>query len=479
MAADPSAPPGSIAVLPFTNVGGDAQDEYFSDGMTDELTDALARVPGLRVASRTSAFTYKGRSVDARQIARELQVGALLEGRVRRDGDRLRVSAQLTGGTDGLLLWSETYERQMADVFAVQDEIAGAIAAELRPRLAGGADAAAAARVRRGTTDLAAYDLYLRGRYHFHRRGETELRRAADYFAQAVARDDRFAPAHAGLADAAALLPIYGAADADSAFAIARRGAERAVALDPTLADGWTTLGLVHKSVGEWEAGERAFRHALALDPQSSTARQWYGELLLITGHVDAAVAELQQAEQLDPLSPVIASELSYMLGLAGRPEEAEAAAQRGLRLGPELWTSHAFHGFALLFGGRTRDAIPKLERAVQLDSTVAPVQGALAYALAQAGDTARARALAGRLTAAARPPSGSAMAATLAHLGLGDDDAALDWLETAADRRDSWLYAMSVNMPMFDRVRASPRFAGVVRRLGLDLTVMTRPAGR
>ena len=461
--------PTSIAVLPFTNSGGDTSDVYFSDGMTDELTSALSRVPGLRVASRTSAFSFRGKAVDTRDVARALDVDAVLEGRVRRDGSRLRVSVQLTNGDDGLAVWSDSYERQMADVFTVQDEIARSIATALQLRLAAGAE-------RHGTDDLAAYDLYLRGRYHFHQRGERELRQAAQLFAQALARDSSYAQAWAGLADAAALLPIYGRTPADSAYAIARDAAERAVALDPALAEAHTTLGLVQKSLGEWQAAGASFERALQLDQQSATAHQWYSELLLITDHVDSAVAEVQRAATLDPLSPVIAAELSYDLGLVGRYDQALAAGRRGVSLDGRLWITHAFLGFAQLFAGQSQDALRQLDSAVALDGSLLPVTGALASAAAAAGDSARARTLRDQLVAGADAPGGSAMAVVFAELALGNRDGALDWLERAAERRDSWLYAMSVNAPLFDPIRASPRFAAVVRRMGLDPARLTRP---
>ena len=470
--ADAAPATTSVAVLPFVNVGGDAQDEYFSDGMTDELTMALSDVQGLRVASRTSAFAFKDRNVDAREIGRALSVGSLLEGRVRRDGQRLRVSAQLTSAADGLTLWSESYQREMKDVFAVQDEIARAIAQALRLRLAAdGGDVRARAR----TADLAAYDLYLRGRYHLHRRGEAELRRAADHFEQAIRRDPGFAAAHAGLADATALLPIYGDTPADSAFAVARAAAERAVALDSTLAEAHTTLGLVHKSTGEWAAAEQALRRAIRLDPQHAPAHQWLAELLLITDRVAASVDAVQEAARLDPLSPVIQAEMAYMLALAGRAEEAVAAGRRGTELGPELWLTHAFLGYAQLFVGRAGEGIGEIETAVRLDSSVTPVQGTLAWAYGAAGQRERAREIAARLERLAAAPNGSAVAASMAWLGAGDRERGLTWLERAAERRDSWLWAMSVNAPFFDAVRAEPRFAAVVRAMELDATRMTR----
>jgi len=241
-------------VQPLENVGGSDSDRYFSDGITDELTSALGKIPGLRVASRTSVFALRGKGMDAQQIAKTLKVSSVLEGTIRRSGDRLRVTAQLTNASDGLALWSDVYERQMKDVFAVQDDISGSIANALRVALApapaeNGTNRGPPTRTAlAGTEDLVAYDLYLRGRYFWHQRGNDALHRAADYFGQAIDRDPTFARAYAGLADVLGLLPIYGTTPADSAFPLARTAAERALQLDSTLAEAHTTLGLILKS---------------------------------------------------------------------------------------------------------------------------------------------------------------------------------------------------------------------------------------
>ncbi|MEP7347884.1 MAG: protein kinase, partial [Gemmatimonadaceae bacterium] len=283
----------SIAVLPLENVGGGEEDRYFSDGMTDEISSALSKVPGMRVASRTSVFALHRKGMDAREIARTLNVANVLEGTVRRAGDRLRVSTQLTNAHDGLSLWSESYERRMADVFQVQDDIAGSIAGALRLTLG---ERPSPNGPRRGTADLAAYDLYLRGRFFWNQRGAVALQRAAGYFEQAIARDPKYAQAHAGLADALGLLPIYGTTPADSAYPLARAAVERALALDSTLAEAHTTLGLILKSTGKWDSAGAAFRRALALDSTYATAHQWYSENLIITGRPAEAVVELTRA---------------------------------------------------------------------------------------------------------------------------------------------------------------------------------------
>ena len=469
----PPAGADAVAVLPFVNSGGDAQDEYFSDGMTDELTSALSQVRGLRVASRTSAYAYKGRrDVDVRQIGRQLGVGAVLEGTIRRDGDRIRLSARLTGTHDGLTVWSEQYERKVADVFKLQDELSSAIVATLAPRLTGKLPA------RRQTADLEAYDLYLRGRYLWHTRGDSALRAAAGLFSQAIERDPGFADAHAGLADALALLPVYGLTSADSALPIARREAERAVALDSVNADAYATLGLVAKSAGDWAGAERALRRSLALDPNGAAAHQWYGEVLVITGHPAEGAAQVTMARRLDPLSPIVAAEMSFMLALAGDSAAAFREGAAAVNLAPTLWATHAFLGSAFVFSDRPGAAVAELARAVALDSNVTIFTGILGFALARAGRLDSARAVASRLEGRALQHAASPAGVAIAYLGLGDAARALTWFERAVRERDQFLLAIGVSPRWFDPIREDPRFVAGARQIGLDPTLRAPPSG-
>jgi len=478
-----SAPPRSVAVLPLENVGGSDSDRYFSDGITDELTSALGKIPGLRVASRTSVFALRGKGMDAQQIAKTLKVSSVLEGTIRRAGDRLRVTAQLTNASDGLALWSDVYERQMKDVFAVQDDISGSIANALRVALApapaeNGTNRGPPTRTAlAGTEDLVAYDLYLRGRYFWHQRGNDALHRAADYFGQAIDRDPTFARAYAGLADVLGLLPIYGTTPADSAFPLARTAAERALQLDSTLAEAHTTLGLILKSTGEWEPAAVEFRRGLALDSTYATGHQWYAEVLIITGRVREAVAELERARELEPLSPVINAELGYTLGLAGKYQDGILAGQRAVELDSTLWIGHAFLAFTRAFAGDYPAAVAGFERAVRLGHGIDPLVGALAFAFSKSGKADSARALLAPLEARAKKRGGSPIAVAMAYTGLGERDTALGWLDRAAREKDPWLYAMSINAPIFDAIRPDPRFGEAATTMKLDPSVMAKPS--
>ena len=474
-----AATPRSIAVLPLENSGGSDSDRYFSDGITDELTSALGKVPGLRVASRTSVFALRGKGMDAQEIAKQLKVSSILEGTIRRSGERLRVTAQLTNATDGLALWSDSYERQMKDVFAVQDDIAGSIVGALRMQLSPMATpqttGAQGGPARSGTEDLVAYDLYLRGRYFWHQRGHESLQRGADYFQQAIDRDPKFARAYAGLADVLGLLPIYGSTPADSAFPLARRAAERALELDSTLAEAHTTLGLILKSTGEWDEATTRFRRGIALDSNYATGHQWYAEVLIITGRVRDAIVELERARDLDPLSPVINAELGYTLGLAGRYRDGLAAGRRAVELDSTLWTGHAFLAFTQLFAGDNAAALAGFERAVKLGQGIDPLLGTLAYTLAKTGRADSARRVLAPVEKRASAGSGSPIAVAMAYAGLGERDAALAWLGRAVQQKDPWLYAMSINAAVFDSIRGDPRFAEAARGMKLDPAVMTK----
>ncbi|HUF64674.1 MAG TPA: protein kinase, partial [Gemmatimonadaceae bacterium] len=327
----------SIAVLPFLNLGGDQSDEYFSDGMSDELSTALGKIPGLQVASRTSTFTFKGeRDTDVRAIGAKLNVDAVLEGRVRRSGDRLRLFVQLTNVANGLSLWSESYEREVKDVFAVQEDVAIAIATALRVRLAGGAAAPVVADA--GTQDIQAYDLYLRGRYQWHRRN---LSAAGSLFEQAAAKDPGFARAHAGIAITYALLPEYVDFPLEESRRRTEEAAGRALALDSTIAEAYSALGLSRLHSWRWSEAEQAYTRAIALEPRNSTAHQWYGEYLYQTGRLDESLVEMRTATTLDPLAPIPAIAHAYVLSAAGRATESLIESRRALELGSHISIVH------------------------------------------------------------------------------------------------------------------------------------------
>jgi serine/threonine-protein kinase len=468
-----SAPPaGAIAVLPFVNVGGDEDDAYFVDGMTDELISALNKVPGLRVASRTAAFAFQDVRATPREIGETLNVSTLLEGTVRKAGDRLRVTAQLVSAEDGLAMWSDTYDRKMSDVFAVQDNLARAIVGALREYLGGGA--AGDVRLQRGTRNLVAYDLYLRGRFFFQKRGEESLHRALTYFQQAVARDSLYAAAYTGMADVYAVLPLYSSAAGDSLLPLALRAVDRAIALDSLLPAAYTSRGGILNSSWRWEAAARDLQRAIEIDPKDVTAYQWYGENLLLNGRVEEAITSFRRASELDPFSPIITALHGVALAVQGSLDEAVQTVQRAVEVDSSLVATRFMLGTVHLYAGREEDAVRELEAALEA-GTVPAVQGMLGYAYAVTGRTEEARTLLALLTAGP-PGAGREAAVARIHLGLEDPSAALLWLDRAADVRDPFFSSEPIASPIFDALRNDPRFAEILRKVNLDVGRLTGP---
>jgi serine/threonine-protein kinase len=458
----------SVAVLPLENVGGNQDDEYFSDGLTDELAGALARLPGLRVASRTSSYSFKGSQADLAEIGKKLNVQAVIEGSVRRSGNRLRVNAQLVSVAEGLTLWSESYDRDPQDVFEVQDEIARAIASAVRPRL--GRQVATLSSESRGTSNLDAWHTYQRGRHHLNARGAENLRLAVSYFDSAIAADPGFARAYAGRASAYALLPEYTDTPPPNSSALAVASANRALELDPNLADAHLAVGLA--GVHEWKFGEAeaAYLKGLEADPQNATAHQWYGELLYHTGRTDSSIAHIRRSGELDPLAPIHPAALGYSLYANGQYDAALRELRKGIELAPTLGLHHAMLGNVYIITGKYREAVRSLEEAARLEPELAVRQGYLAHALARSGNEARARAILARLAMAQPGRRVPRVAMAIAYLGLGEQEHALSALEQAVAERDISLVttASLVPDPIFDPVRGNPRFTALLERMNL-----------
>jgi pentatricopeptide repeat protein len=456
----------SLAVLPLENLGSADQDEYFSDGMTDELTTALGKLPGLRLASRTSAYSFKESKAGVEEIGRRLGVDAVIEGTVRRAGDRLRVTAQLVSVADGLTMWSETYDAQANDVFAVQDQIAQAIASAIRPRL--GRSVETFSSESRGTSNLAAWDSYIRGRHFWNDRGAENLRRAISYFDAAIETDPNFARAHAARAIAYALLPEYTDSPPANSSAITYASAQRALTLDPRLAEAHTAIGLA--SVHDWHyaSAEEAYRKAIELEPQYSTAHQWYGELLYHTGQVDSSIVHIRESGRIDPLAPIHPAAIAYALYLRGRYDEALREINRGIEIAPTLGLHHMIAGSIYLKAGRLPQAVQSFQTAVRLEPELAVRQGYLAHGYAKSGRTEEAREIVRQLERKGGPVPGVAIA--IAYLGLGEYDSALSALEAAVNAHDISLITSSslVPDPIFDPLRNTARYQEILRRMNL-----------
>jgi eukaryotic-like serine/threonine-protein kinase len=455
--------PRSIAVLPFTNLSPDPENEFFADGMTDELINALAKVEGLHVVSRTTAFAFKGTTTDVRTIGSRLSVGAVLEGSVRRAGRRLRLTAQLVDVSTGFHLWSETFDRELEDVFAIQDEVSRAIVATLQVRLLGSSQSTL---VRPATTDLEAYTLYLKGRQLWNRRSVPDLLRSVDLLEQALARDPNYALAHAGLADSHALLGFYCIRRPVEAFGAAKRSALRAREIEPALAEARPALAYVAMYHDwDWDAAEREFRDALRLNPGYATAHQWYGNFQSILGRVDGALASFQRGVALDPLGAIRHAALGWGYYFARQYESALDQCRRAVEIDPELPVAH--HWLALVSEelGDWDQAEVAMQRAAALSGRDGGSLASLATMAARRGREAEARALLAELEQLRRTAYVSAYDVATTHAALGEIATALDWLERAYDERTHRMAFLRVD-PRIDRLRGQPRFAALLERM-------------
>jgi serine/threonine-protein kinase len=457
----------SIAVLPFANLSNDRENEYFSDGMTEELNTALSKVEGLRVSASPSAFALKNTRLSATSIGDTLHVATLLEGSVRRAGNRVRISARLVNARDGYQLWSDEYDRDLRDVFAVQDEIARAIVTSLRLRLklTSGPDSML---VTSATADVDAHDAYLKGRFFWNQRTFQSLGTALTFFEKAVARDSTYAQAYAGLADTYVVIPAFGPAVPKEAFSRAKQAAERALALDSTLAEAHNSLAYV-RLVGDydWPGAEREFRRAIELDPNYATAHSWYSDELLWLGRLKEAVAEKERACSLDPLSRIPCLEQARNLLYIGQYDDALRQLQARLELDPTFARTYIVLCRVYLAKHMLREAVAACEQGTTLSGRESFATGLLAHAYAMAGDRTKARGVLRELEGRRRREYVSSLGIALAHLGAGDNSGALAWLDSAIAAHDPRALE-SIGEPIWAPLKNDPRLAQLRRRLSL-----------
>jgi serine/threonine-protein kinase len=455
-----NAQPPSIAVLPFANMSDDRTNDYFSDGVTEELTGALAQVSRLRVTPRTAAFAYKGKAGDISRIGRELGVDRILEGSVRRQDDRVRIVATLYDVESGERLWFETYDRAFGAVLPLQTEIAATIAERLQRRLL------PAERVRlteRHSVDPAAYDSYLKGRYFFDQRTAASLGQAIGHFRRALEIDSSYARAYAGLADTYSILVWTGAAPSTELFPLAERAARRAVSLDSALAEAHMSLGIIH-AFHDWDWAGAERETALAVKLDSTLAQAWYWRTwhLIATGRDDEAMASLQHARRLEPLSLITNARIGTLLIWANRYHEADSVLRKTLEIDPSYPVARVQLARVLSAEGKHAEAIAALPPdSVRLGSFESGIAG---FVYATAGQRDRALAAARELEARTSVPAEGVAAI---YAGLGDHATALTWLERAADARGIGLIFLAAE-PMYDVLHDEPRYKRVVERIGL-----------
>jgi serine/threonine-protein kinase len=455
----------TVAVLPFVNASPDPANEYLSDGITDELIDALAKVGGLRVASRTSVFALKGKAQDVRAIGALLGAAEVLEGTVRKAGDRLRITAQLSSAADGRLLWSQRYDRTLDDVFAIQDEIARTIVNTLRATSF--ADLSEPS-PRRYTESVKAYGLYLRGRYEWNKRSQEGVSDGIAFFEQAIAEDPLYALAYTGLADSYALHVDYRSVPVAEGFERAKTYARKALELDETLAEAHASLAWsLFIYDWDWEGAAREFRRAIELNPQYAEAHHWFAMLLASQGRTEEALIESLTALELDAASVSVRRGVAWSYYYARRYEEARYHTARAISMNPTAEESHRIDGLALAQLGRLGEAERVLRDAMLLPGAGTYAMSTLGYVLGRAGKRAEAEAVLRELEARARHDYVSPVAFAVLHIGLGDRARALEWAERAYGERRGWLAYLKVNS-VFDPLREEPAFRALVRRMKL-----------
>ena len=447
----------SIAVLPFVNMSGDAGNEYFADGLSEELLNLLAKIPELRVAARTSAFKFKGEKIDVQEVAQKLNVAHVLEGSVRKSGNKVRITAQLIKAADGYHLWSETYDRTLDDIFVVQDDIAGEVVKALKVTLLG-----TALTTRSKPQDSEAYNLALQGRFFLERRGQKDLERAVDYFRQSRERDPEYAPAWAGLSQAYARQADYGFVPVADGYRRAREAAEKALALDPQLVDAHLAMGWIHTVYDwDWAAADASFRRALDLEPGNAQALRHAGIQALTLGRWNEAIDLANKAIERDPLRPNSYSNLGLVLLAVNRDTEAEAAFRKALELDPDGALRHLALGRALLLQGKTDAALREMQ---QETDEIWRLSGLplVFHALGRRSESDAA-------LAALKSKYAGEMAYQIAevHAFRGEADLAFEWLERAYDQRDGGVADIKGDRLMRGLVD-DPRYKAFLRKLKL-----------
>jgi serine/threonine-protein kinase len=460
--AEPTRIP-SLAVLPFANLSADKENEYFSDGLAEDIIDALTQLPGLRVMARTSAFAFRGREQDVRKIGAELNVENILEGSVRRAGSRIRVTAQLVKASDGYHLWSQRFDREMTDVFAIQDEISQVIVEKLRVRLA-----ADRPLVKRHTENVEAYNFYLKARYQLLRFTPEGLAKSKEYYEQALALDPNYALAWHGLAGFSNVLGMAGLMPPKAANAQAERATRKALQLDDQLAEAHAMMGALRASEFDWKGAQLEFTRAVALDPASVDVLRWYDHYYLGPMKLlDEAVAAYLKALETDPLSPSLQSQLGYIYCLQRDWNRAITQCRTALDLDPQFWV-YMLLGSCYFHMGRYDDAIRAMETQAQVLGRSSFALGGLGWAYAQTGRRGEALELLEELHERAQHGYTPSWSFAVIHSGLGEMDKAFDWFEKAIDEHEPLMLHVDVH-PNYDPLHTHPRYRALLRKMNME----------
>jgi serine/threonine-protein kinase len=464
--AKPAKAIDSIAVLPLVNTSGDPNTEYLSDGISEALINSLTELQQLRVIARTTAFRYRGKEVDPQQVGRELNVRAVLTGRVRQTGDTLNIQVDLVDATTGAQLWGKQYSSKVSDALSVQQEISREISKRLRLKLTSEEQRQLA---KRDTSNAEAYQFYLRGSYHWNKRGAENLKKAIEQFQQAIDRDPNYALAYAGIANTYILL----AGDAQDypereTLQKAKAYAQRALQIDDSLAEVHTSMGAIDGASWQWDEAEKEYKRAIELNPNYPTAHHWYSFFLRWVGRIDEALAESKRAQEIDPLSPAISNNLARVYLVKGDISSSLEESKKVIDLDPIYWPGHTTLGWAYLKQGDYTKALAELQKAVESSGRLSEFLSDLGYGYAVSGKRPEALAIIKELEGkyAQQEASGAEIAAVYA--GLGENDRAFAWLEKDFLARKSNLQETRW-LPEFESLRGDARYADLLRRMGLN----------
>jgi TolB-like protein/Flp pilus assembly protein TadD/predicted Ser/Thr protein kinase len=455
----------SIAVLPFTNISGDPNTEYLSDGITEGVIHSLSQLPKLRVMARTTVFHFKGRDADPQKVGHDLNVGAVLTGTLAQRGNTLRIETELVDVNSGAEIWGEKFDRQVSDVSTIEEQIANDISDKLRLRLSGEEKK----RLAKGSTSSSeAYQLYLNGRFHWNKRTEEELNKAIEYFRQSIERDPNYALAYVGLADTYLVLPEYGRMAPSVAAPRTKAALTRALEIDADLAEAHASLALMKQDFEwDWAGAEKEYRRASELNSNYPTTHHWYANFLLDLKRNDEAITESRLAQKLDPLSPIINNVLALMLLTAGKYDSAIEQWKRTLELDPTFPEAHFNLSRAYWGKGFYREAITEAQKAASYSGRTPRYIAGVGCALAVAGKRAEAHNIIDELTRSSKSGYVSPFYFAGIYSTLGEQDRAFEWLEKAYQVRDDQLPDVKVE-PVFDSVRSDPRYADLLRRMNL-----------
>jgi DNA-binding winged helix-turn-helix (wHTH) protein/TolB-like protein/Tfp pilus assembly protein PilF len=453
----------SIAVLPLKNLSGDPANDYFSEGVTESLVDALSKIDGLKVVSIGSVERLRD-GADPAAIAKQLDVAAVLEGNVKKDGDSLWLAVRLISAGDGQILWADdTNERKMTDIFSAQDEIALGVADKLRIQLS---PASSAGVSRRSTQNTEAYQLYLKGRYFGNKRTEDGLKKAIENFRQAIDADPNYALAYSGVAESYALLYSYDMLPPSVAVPAAKDAATKAVALDDKLAEPHATLGFVESEHDwNWAEAEREFRTAIALDPNCADCHHWFALHLAYRGHLNESIAEISAAQKLDPLSLIINSNMGRILYFSRQYDEAINRLKSTIEMEPNFWGAHFKLAEVDAALGREQEAVEEYARSYELQNDT-EMADLLRKTYAASGYKTAIRTWLDRISERSKLQRVNPYAFAVLYARLGDKEQALNWLERSADEHCSWIVLLKSD-PVFDLLKNEPRYAALIR--GID----------